>query len=119
MITRAVPDVRALRFPGNSAAPPGIEHVGEPAGRSRLPGGPPVDKLPPRSPCQSHFTLPSSGAVSSRGSTAATYERFEGHRSHYASRDLSKAESFRQRFRGTKSYGNYTVAIDDSAVDAV
>ncbi len=37
----------------------------------------------------------------------------------YASRDLSKAESFRQRFRGTKSYGNYTVAIDDSAVDAV
>ena len=37
----------------------------------------------------------------------------------YASRDLAKAESFRQRFRGAKSYGNYTAAIDDPAVDAV
>ena len=37
----------------------------------------------------------------------------------YASRDFSKAESFRQRFRGAKSYGSYTAAIDDPAVDAV
>ena len=37
----------------------------------------------------------------------------------YASRDPDKAESFRQRFRGSKSYGSYSAAIDDAEVDAV
>ena len=39
--------------------------------------------------------------------------------SSYASRDTARAESFRQRFGGIRSYGDYTAAIDDVGVDAV
>jgi len=37
----------------------------------------------------------------------------------YASRDRAKAEAFRRRYSGVRSYGDYTEAIDDPAVDAV
>ena len=37
----------------------------------------------------------------------------------YASRDLARAEAFRRRYRGVRSYGDYTAAIEDPAVDAV
>jgi predicted dehydrogenase len=37
----------------------------------------------------------------------------------YASRDLAKAERFCQRYGGHLSYGDYTSAINDPAVDAV
>ena len=37
----------------------------------------------------------------------------------YASRDKGKAEAFRRRFRGVKSYGNYQDALADRSIDAV
>ena len=37
----------------------------------------------------------------------------------YASRDRSKAEQFRRRFNGLRSYGNYEEAMTDASVDAV
>jgi predicted dehydrogenase len=37
----------------------------------------------------------------------------------YASRDVDKAEDYRRRYGGLKSYGDYTAAIDDPAIDAV
>ncbi len=37
----------------------------------------------------------------------------------YASRDASKAERFRRRYRGRRSYEGYASAIDDPDVDAV
>ncbi len=37
----------------------------------------------------------------------------------YASRDRDRAEAFRARYRGVRSYGNYADAIDDPGVDAV
>jgi predicted dehydrogenase len=37
----------------------------------------------------------------------------------YASRDRAKAESFRQRFGGAASYGDYQSALADRAIDAV
>jgi predicted dehydrogenase len=37
----------------------------------------------------------------------------------YASRDGARAEAFRRRYRGTRSYANYAAAIDDPGVDAV
>ena len=37
----------------------------------------------------------------------------------YASRDAAKAERFRQRYRGRRSYEGYASAIDDPQVDAV
>jgi UDP-N-acetyl-2-amino-2-deoxyglucuronate dehydrogenase len=37
----------------------------------------------------------------------------------YASRDAAKAEAFRRRFGGERSYGDYQSAIDDPEVDAV
>ena len=37
----------------------------------------------------------------------------------YASRDSTRAESFRQRFAGVRSYGSYREALDDPLVDAV
>jgi predicted dehydrogenase len=37
----------------------------------------------------------------------------------YASRDKAKAEAFRRRFDGVKSYGSYGEAIADASVDAV
>ena len=37
----------------------------------------------------------------------------------YASRDRTNAEAFRRRYSGVRSYGDYTEAIDDPAVDAV
>ena len=37
----------------------------------------------------------------------------------YASRDKVRAEAFRRRFGGLKSYGSYAAALDDPAVDAV
>ena len=37
----------------------------------------------------------------------------------YASRDRSKAESFRNRYRGRESYGDYASAIHDEDVDAI
>ena len=39
--------------------------------------------------------------------------------SSYASRDASKAESFRQRYSGAKSYGDYASALADTDIDAV
>jgi predicted dehydrogenase len=37
----------------------------------------------------------------------------------YASRDRAKAETFRQRFGGVASYGDYRAALDDRNIDAV
>ncbi len=37
----------------------------------------------------------------------------------YASRELLKAEEFRNRYSGQQSYGNYISAIDDPEVDAI
>ena len=37
----------------------------------------------------------------------------------YASRDRDKAEQFRRRHRGRRSYGSYSEAIADTSVDAV
>ena len=37
----------------------------------------------------------------------------------YASRDRSKAEQFRRRFNGLRSYGTYEEAMTDASVDAV
>ena len=37
----------------------------------------------------------------------------------YASRDRDRAEAFRARYRGLRSYGDYGAAIDDPGVDAV
>ena len=37
----------------------------------------------------------------------------------YASRTLAKAESYRVRYGGVKSYGDYRAALEDPAVDAV
>jgi len=37
----------------------------------------------------------------------------------YASRDIAKAEAFSREFGGLKSYGSYTAAIEDPAVDAI
>lgn len=37
----------------------------------------------------------------------------------YASRDREKAETFRRRYHGRQTYGDYTEAIRDRAVDAV
>ena len=37
----------------------------------------------------------------------------------YASRTLAKAESYRVRYGGVKSYGDYRTALEDPAVDAV
>ena len=37
----------------------------------------------------------------------------------YASRDVAKAELFRRRYRGVRSYEGYVAAIDDPAVNAV
>lgn len=37
----------------------------------------------------------------------------------YASRDAARAEAFRRRFGGARSFGDYRAAIDDPAVDAV
>lgn len=37
----------------------------------------------------------------------------------YASRDLSRAESFRKSFGGRRAWGSYTEALTDPAVDAV
>ena len=37
----------------------------------------------------------------------------------YASRDAAKAESFRSRFGGAASYGDYSAAMDDPRIDAV
>ena len=37
----------------------------------------------------------------------------------YASRDLAKADEYCRRFGGTRSYGDYSAAIDDPAIDAV
>src|SRR6185295_9769645 len=37
----------------------------------------------------------------------------------YASRDATKADTFRREFGGVKSYGSYTSAIEDRDVDAV
>jgi len=37
----------------------------------------------------------------------------------YASRDLAKAEAFRRRFDGARSYGSYDEAIADASIDAV
>ena len=37
----------------------------------------------------------------------------------YASRDATRAESFRQQFKGAKSWGDYAGAINDASVDAV
>jgi predicted dehydrogenase len=37
----------------------------------------------------------------------------------YASRDRDRAESFRRRFAGARSYGSYRDALDDPSVDAV
>ena len=37
----------------------------------------------------------------------------------YASRDPGRAEAFRARYRGIRSYGDYADAIDDPGVDAV
>src|SRR5512134_1286981 len=37
----------------------------------------------------------------------------------YASRDREKAEQFRRRFDGRRSYASYEEAISDPAVDAV
>ena len=37
----------------------------------------------------------------------------------YASRDSGRAESFRRRFGGARSYGSYREALDDPSVDAV
>ena len=37
----------------------------------------------------------------------------------YASRDRAKAEAFRRRHGGSRSYGDYTAALEDPAVDAV
>ena len=39
--------------------------------------------------------------------------------SSYASRTLAKAESYRVRYGGVKSYGNYSAVLEDPAVDAV
>ena len=37
----------------------------------------------------------------------------------YASRDLTRAEAYRGRYAGTRSYGDYAAAIEDPVVDAV
>ena len=37
----------------------------------------------------------------------------------YASRDASRAEAFRRRFGGVRSYGDYQQALEDPSVDAV
>jgi predicted dehydrogenase len=37
----------------------------------------------------------------------------------YASRDRAKADAFRRRYRGERSYGDYEAAIADPAIDAV
>jgi UDP-N-acetylglucosamine 3-dehydrogenase len=37
----------------------------------------------------------------------------------YASRDGARAEGFRRQYGGVKSYGDYTAAIEDPAVDAI
>ena len=37
----------------------------------------------------------------------------------YASRDRARAEQYCQRYAGARSYGDYTAAIDDPAIDAV
>ena len=37
----------------------------------------------------------------------------------YASRDQARAEAFRRRFGGARSYGSYTAAITDPSIDAV
>ncbi len=37
----------------------------------------------------------------------------------YASRDRARAEQYCQRYGGARSYGDYTAAIDDPAIDAV
>ena len=37
----------------------------------------------------------------------------------YASRDKARADDFSRRFSGAQSYGHYTAAIEDPAVDAV
>jgi len=37
----------------------------------------------------------------------------------YASRDLAKADAYRHRYGGVGSYGGYSAALDDPAVDAV
>jgi predicted dehydrogenase len=37
----------------------------------------------------------------------------------YASRERAKADDYRQRFNGSRSYGDYEAAIDDPSVDAV
>ena len=37
----------------------------------------------------------------------------------YASRDAARAESFRQRYSGRRSYGSYDAALDDPDVEAV
>ena len=37
----------------------------------------------------------------------------------YASRDLARAETFRRRYGGAKSYGDYASALADPSVDAV
>lgn len=37
----------------------------------------------------------------------------------YASRDLARAESFRQRYAGRRAYGDYAAALADDDVDAV
>ena len=37
----------------------------------------------------------------------------------YASRDITKAKLFCQRYGGLRSYGNYRAVIDDPEIDAV
>jgi predicted dehydrogenase len=37
----------------------------------------------------------------------------------YASRDRGRAEGFRRQYGGVKSYGDYTAAIEDPAIDAI
>ena len=37
----------------------------------------------------------------------------------YASRERARADDYRQRFNGSRSYGDYEAAIDDPSVDAV
>jgi predicted dehydrogenase len=37
----------------------------------------------------------------------------------YASRDQARAEAFRRQYGGARSYGDYTTAIEDPAIDAI
>jgi UDP-N-acetylglucosamine 3-dehydrogenase len=48
-----------------------------------------------------------------------TLKRFPGVRRHYASRDAARAAEYDRRYRGAGSFGSYSAALADPAVDVV